>query len=56
MRDPELTAWAQGAATRQESAGEQPRAAGLAVAAGQLAVSDVGYSPAGWAAVRGPAR
>lgn len=46
MRDPELVARAQRAATRLESAWEQWRALhGLAVAPGQPAVSYVGYSP-----------
>jgi hypothetical protein len=45
MRDPELVARAQRAATRLESAWEQLRALhGLAVAAGQPVVSYVGYS------------
>ena len=45
MRDPELVARAQGAATRLESAWEQWRALhGLAVAPGQPVVSYVGYS------------
>ena len=45
MRDPELVARAQRAATRQESAWEQWRALhGLAVAPGQPVVSYVGYS------------
>jgi hypothetical protein len=45
MRDPELVARAQRAATRLESAWEQWRAVhGLAVAAGQPVVSYVGYS------------
>jgi hypothetical protein len=45
MRDPELVARAQRAATRLESAWEQWRALhGLAVAAGQPVVSYVGYS------------
>ena len=45
MRDPELVARAQRAATRLESAWEQWRALhGLAVAPGQPAVSYVGYS------------
>ena len=45
MRDPELVARAQRAATRLESAWEQWRALhGLAVAPGQPVVSYVGYS------------
>jgi hypothetical protein len=45
MRDPELVARAQRAATRLESAWEQWRALhGLAVAPGQPVVSCVGYS------------
>ena len=45
MRDPELVARAQRAATRLGSAGEQRRALqGLAVAPGQPVVSYVGYS------------
>ncbi len=45
MRDPEMVARAQRAATRLESAWEQWRALhGLAVAPGQPAVSCVGYS------------
>ena len=45
MRDPELVACAQRAATRLESAWEQWRALhGLAVAPGQPVVSYVGYS------------
>ena len=45
MRDPELVARAQRAATRLESAWEQWRALhGLAVASGQPVVSYVGYS------------